>query len=102
MVDLRDIIVIALCGAALTELVFHASFLREFRIKQETGNGKLKYLIRCPYCVSHWAALLATLLVVFHIRWIYWIALWLAATRLSNIIHDLIGSRSRSPKQDLD
>ena len=104
------LLIAALTTQATVEAVTHSEILRGLRLiadqAEATPSPAWRILltpvraINCPYCFSHWAGLLACLML-----WIAYpgiglglsLLLWLPAVRLANTFNDLLGRRSRTP-----
>lgn len=77
----------------LTRLVVEDEITREFRewVERVTGDGKLTYLVNCPYCVSVWAGGVVQILP----RWaVYALAMSsgaLAVKWLSEVTEGMVG-----------
>ncbi len=85
----------------------HGSLFDSWRAYYEARSGFLSDLLLCPFCFSHWAALVHTfilfpaldvandphLLVLLPIY-------WLSVTRGSNLCNDICHSFTRTPRLD--
>jgi hypothetical protein len=96
----------ALFNWAAVEAWHHGSIFAKPRAWLEAHDPALWVeLLQCPFCLSHWTALLPTLALMtyddLHRPWWQWLALpvlSLAATRLSNVLNDVLHAYCRTVK----
>ena len=108
---LFDFMLVALCACQLTEVVRHGSIFAPTRAYLEAKSDFLSKLISCGFCFSHWAAAVSICLLGLHYSWVkvpvvpvdifYGILLWLAATRVANLLNDFTKPWSRTPTEEL-
>ena len=107
---LTTLLIGSLLNQALVELVNHGEILQGLRSAVYGWAESLLFpplrwavmplrALHCPFCVSHWTGLATSmgLAPAIGLPWWWGLLLWLPTVRLSNIVHDLIGDRSRTP-----
>jgi hypothetical protein len=96
----------ALFNWAVIEVWNHGSIFTRQRAWLEAHDPSFFIdLLQCPYCLSHWTAIFPTLMLMvyddLHRPWWQWMALpvlSLAATRLSNVLNDVLHDYCRTVK----
>ena len=79
----------------LVETFHHGDLFANFRARLEAKGGLFSELMLCPFCLSHWTALLvcAQVMLAFDFEWSFikwwWAPYWLSVVRLSNVFNDL-------------
>lgn len=95
--DFSNLVIAVTCAGGLAEVIRHGSIFEEWRSRHETANTRLKPLLMCGFCFSHWSAAITVVLMT---PWIVWpgrwwaypgylTAIWFSVTRLSNLVNDL-------------
>lgn len=79
-----------------------SSLFSSVRVRVDDSEGFIASILRCSFCLSHWVATAAVLsFVLGSLFWFLWILKFLlyvlAATRVSNIVHDLMRPLDRTP-----
>lgn len=93
----------ALAGAQATETLHHGSIFAPWREKAtdwSSKRGVRKFvgdLLRCPFCLAHWTCGLAIAGLWFLPPAATWPIYALAATRLAQILNDVLHPWTRSP-----
>ena len=95
----------ALTTCQITETVRHGSVFASFRAWVESRGDYWAELIGCGFCFSHWAGVIAALLVSGHLVFgsqisidpFLFVLFWLSAVRSANLINDLTKAFSRTP-----
>lgn len=103
-----QIVMVLLAACQITEVVRHGALFQSARARIESLGPFFSDAINCGFCFSHWAAALATLLLVGHhlIRPILPVdpflcaLVWLSTTRGANLLNDLTRKWSRTPRRD--
>jgi hypothetical protein len=99
-----------LATGQFVETLHHGSIFTGLRLKafrwQQSSSRILRFagdLLSCPFCLSHWAAVLMVTLA-FASAWDIMLAApvyWLAAVRAANLLNDLTHEWCRSPAADV-
>ena len=101
---LTDLLLVSLFTWAVVEVIHHGSLFAEIRAYADAADGRLKELLGCPFCLSHWVGILGTVLAALAIEhragMAYYILLWFGSVRLSNVFNDLTGSFKRMSGDD--
>lgn len=101
MQALSATVLIALAVWQAVEVLRHAEIARRVRVWAWAATASQWRVARffgkvllCPFCLSHWVALLLVCL------WCVcsWPVILLAAVRLANVGNDLVGDRCRTPR----
>jgi len=93
--------------SALVELLRHDGRLAELRTWAATAESFWARALACPFCASHWAAIITACGLVLPYTlsgsWIflptYAVAVALAFTRYANLLSDATHGLSRSPQR---
>lgn len=100
-----------LAAVQLVEVLHHGSLFyrlrcwaRRMKVSDVPSKQLVGKLIGCPFCLSHWAGAVVTLLVLISIAWpIFAVPVWwLAIVRASNLINDIGYQWTRSPGKDAE
>jgi hypothetical protein len=102
--------VAALANWQVVETLHHGSIFEKTRAYCEVRGGFCCEIWLCPFCQSHWTALLMSLLVSQYVlqrelNWAEWCFLPVyvfAVTRLSNWLNDYFHESCRTPRLKLD
>ena len=107
MIFLLILLMSALANWQAVETYHHGAIFATVRARYEDRLGFLAELIGCPFCLSHWTAMIFTALafnspVVTSGSESWWLvpAFWLATVRLSNVFNDLTHAVCRTPRID--
>lgn len=103
-----ELIVAVLAVWEIIEIWHHSSLFATWRSRVELWEGWLGQLLRCPFCLSPWTALMVYGLLGAAGRVPSpWLGMILAApvyafalARAANLFNDLTHSRCRTPRHD--
>jgi len=80
--------------------------LREAARRNKELRGELSWgaAVLCPFCLSHWiSALIVVLLGLSLLSPVFLlIPLWLAVTRVANVLNDVFHPYTRTPKEEIE
>lgn len=99
--SLTDLALVILATCGITELARHATFVQHFRARiesMESSPAWLRTLLACGFCLSHWCAILAVVLLFCGGPIGYALLVGFAAVRGANLINDVMKRFNRSPK----
>lgn len=101
-ITLAELVVAALAVWQIVEIWHHSSLLAPLRAKAELLDGKVGELLRCPFCLSVWVALLVGLIVLLPAEWWAWpfkaAVIAFALSRAANLGNDLTREWCRTPQ----
>jgi hypothetical protein len=90
------ILIVSVFAWAVTEVIHHGSIFAELRAWAEVDESRVAELVQCPFCLSHWASALGTILVAVASKWdasistaALMVLVWFCGTRLSNVLNDV-------------
>lgn len=98
--------VVALATWQVVETLHHGSIFAKARARCEAQNEFFCDLFLCPFCLSHWIALVMTLLTLQYFtqridptfsEWSMVIVYAFAVTRLANVFNDTLHKWCRTP-----
>jgi hypothetical protein len=89
------------------ETYHHGEIFANMRARFDARVGFTSDLVGCPFCLSHWTAMIFAVWVVFiqlptsgSELWGIMPMFWLSTVRLSNLFNDLTHSVCRTPRQE--
>lgn len=99
-----SLFVAALATWQIVEIWHHSSLLAYARSRAETQEGKLAYLLACPFCLSPYVALICVVVMLLPSAWwllsvpLQLIVQAFAVSRLANLGNDLAYKYCRTPR----
>ena len=96
---METLVIVSLAVWELIEIWHHGKVCATWRGHVQNWESWLGDLLGCPFCLSPWAALILTALLV---SGAWWLVVVLAAARLANIGNDLLHAYCRTPRIDLE
>lgn len=95
---LLAIVVLGIAINSTVECIHHALIFERMRAYFEAKDGLLNDIISCPYCLSYHVGWFLSLFMMTFLPWWSWIIVWLASTRVAQLINDREAAVSRTPK----
>ncbi len=112
--SMKDFLFLALFVGTLSMTVTKSTIIRPFRVWIANRNELAGELVQCPFCFSHWVALIAVIVLKFRVTEfgpyidcpVAWLALTGAGTVVSGTIYKLFAPPTTLgfpslPRQDL-
>ena len=105
---LVELLLSSLATWAIVEVYQHGDIFSSVRGRMEASESFIARAFQCPFCLSHWVAMLTTgLAIAMWVPELHWslaphcFLLWLASVRTANALNDLMHSTTRTPKEEL-